>query len=359
MKFNPINIVHTLIIWQSLLFAFVLVTPKYNKKKSNKYLSLLLLTFGIHFIYNILFSNGYYLNFLPAYSCCYGFLYGPLVFLYIKFHLNKDVSFKYLYWLHFSPFIVILTLIFLGYHVCNTVAILILPIMLVYCLFSFREIYIYTKVIPQVSSINFASETKWLKTILVIMLVTVLLNMFQSRIDFFNIGNIKVSMEAIVQVCILFLVNVITYQGLKNPSSFQPISDSDLTMSKSDKLTNDRRTVDVNALQEFADKLEKCMKHDKLYLNSELNINMLAEVINVPKKTISQTINHVIGSNFSDYVNSYRIADARLQLEKKNRDSLSIKEIMYAVGFNSRSVFNTAFKKKTGLTPSEYQKHHG
>ena len=43
------------------------------------------------------------------------------------------------------------------------------------------------------------------------------------------------------------------------------------------------------------------------------------------EKTISQTINHVIGLNFSDYVNSYRIADARLKLEQETKESLSIK----------------------------------
>lgn len=358
MRFNPINIVHILIIWQSLLFALVLITPKYNKKKSNKYLSLLLLTLGIHFIYNILYTNGYYLDILPPYSCSYGFLYGPLLFLHIKFRLAKDASFKPLYWLHFSPFILILTLTSLMYFVCNTVAILILPVMLVYCLFSYREIYIYNKIIPQVSSKSYASETKWLKTILILMLVITLINILQTQMSFINIGHFEVSIEAIVQILILLLVNVITYQGLKNPQSFQQISEADMALTRSSINKNGVSTIDRNTLQELANKIEEYMKQEKPHLNPELNIKILAAAIGVPEKTISQTINHVIGFNFSDYVNSYRIEDARLKLDQETEDSLSIKEIMYDVGFNSRSVFNSVFKKKTGLTPSEYKKQH-
>jgi len=251
MKLNPINIVHILIIWQSLLFAIVLVTPKYNKIKSNIYLSYLLLTLGIHFIYNLLFSNGLFLNILPAYSCSYGFLYGPLVFLYVKFHLLKDTSFKPLFWLHFFPFILILIITSIGYSICNKAAIFVLPVMLIYCLLAFREIFIYTKTIHQVSSKSYSSETRWLKTMLILMLLITLINMLQSQMSFINIGNFELSMEAIVQIGILLLVNVITYQGLKNPQSLQPITDSDVEMSKSNESKKVITTIDKNTLQEF------------------------------------------------------------------------------------------------------------
>ena len=356
MKLEPISIIHTLIIWQSLLFAIVLLTPKYNKNKSNKFLSLLLFTLGIHFIYNILYSNGYYLDVLPAYSCSYGYLYGPLIFLHIKFHLEKDATFKPVYWLHFVPFLFILIATTLGYPVCNSVGVWILPVMLAYSLFSFWEITIYKKTLLQVSSKNQDSEINWLKTMLVIMVIIVIINMIQSQMNTLIIGNFEVSMEAIVQIGVLVLVNIITYQGLKNPQSFQQISESDLAISKSTETKDSITSIDTKSLQGLANRIEKYMKQDKAYLNPDLNLNALAKAIEVPEKTISQTINHVIGSNFSDYVNSYRIADALSMLENQTETSLSIKEIMYDVGFNSRSVFNTVFKKKTGLTPSEYKK---
>ena len=355
MKFDPINIVHILIIWQSLLFAIVLLTPKYNKNKSNKFLSLLLFTVGVHFIYNILYSNGYYLSILPAYSCSYGYLYGPLIFLYIKFYLVKGASFKPVYWLHFAPFLIILIATSLGYPICNRAGVWILPVMLAYSLFSFWEITVYKRTILQVSSRNQDSEMKWLKTMLVIMVIIVIINMIQSQMNTVILGNFEVSMEAIVQIGVLVLVNIITYQGLKNPETFQQISKSDLAISKSAEIKNSFTTIDTKMFRDLANQLEKYMKQDKAYLNPDLNLNTLANTLEVPEKTISQTLNQLIGSNFSDYVNSYRIADAKSMLEHQTESSFSIKEIMYEVGFNSRSVFNTVFKKKTGLTPSEYK----
>jgi AraC-like DNA-binding protein len=230
--------------------------------------------------------------------------------------------------------------------------------MLAYSIFSFREIAIYTKTIPHVSSKNFTSETKWLKSISVFMLVIVLLDLLQSQMKFISVAHFKIPIEVVVQIGLLLFVSMINYQGLKNPHSFQQISDSDIAMSKSSETKSTLATIDKNKLQELANKLEEYMKQDQPFLNPELNINILAGTLAVPEKTISQAINHIIGSNFSDYINSYRIEYARLKLEQDNERSISIKEVMYDVGFNSRSVFNTAFKKKTGLTPSEYQKRH-
>ncbi len=358
MKINPINIIHVLVIWQSLLFAIVLATPKYNKNRSNKFLSLLLLTLGVHFIYNFLYTNGLYLHILPPYSCSYGFLYGPLFFLYIKFHLEKGAAFKPWYWLHFSPFLLILILTSFGFIVCRYVGILIFPVMLAYSILSFREIAIYTKTIPHVSSKNFTTETKWLKTISLFMLVIVLLDLLQSQMQYVTVSHFEIPIEVIVQIALLLFVSMVNYQGLKNPQSFQQISQSDIAMGKSSETKSTLATIDKNTLLELANKLEEYMKQDQPYLNPELNINTLASTLGVREKTISQTINHIIGSNFSDFVNSYRIEDARLKLEQDSERSMSIKEIMYDVGFNSRSVFNTTFKNKTGLTPSEYQKRH-
>lgn len=228
--------------------------------------------------------------------------------------------------------------------------------MLAYSIFSFREIAIYTKTIPHVSSKNFTSETKWLKTISVFMLVIVLLDLLQSQMKFISVAHFKIPIEVVVQIGLLLFVSMINYQGLKNPHSFQQISESDIAISKSSETKSALAAIDKNKLQELASKLEEYMKQDQPYLNPELNINTLAGTLNVPEKTISQTINHIIGSNFSDYINSYRIEDARIKLEQDSEKSISIKEVMYDVGFNSRSVFNSAFKKKTGLTPSEYQK---
>ncbi len=355
MSIDLINVLHVLITWQSLLLAIVLFTPKYSKVKSNKFLSLLLLTLGIHFAYNFLYTNGYFLDVLPAYSCSYGFLYGPFVFLYVKFHLSKDTSFKPLYWLHFVPFIMILVATFLGYSLCRWVGILIPPTMLIYCALSYRAIHIYTKVIAQLSATNHNEEIKWIKTIVIFMLIIVLLDLIQSQMSFLTLGSLRISMESIVQFSLFLLVNMITYQGLKNSQSFQQISVADVDLSRSSASKKDITAFDQQIHRELAESLEKYMIEKRPYMDSELTIHILADALGVKEKTISQTINHILGYNFSDYINTYRIEKAKHMLSPDNNTQPSIKEVMYHVGFNSRSVFNTAFKKKTGFTPSEYQ----
>jgi AraC-like DNA-binding protein len=353
MKMEPINIIHTLVIWQSILFAVILFTPKYNKKKENKFLALLLLTLGIHFSYNILLTNQLFVDVLPQYSCGYGFLYGPFLFLYVKFHFRKDLIFKPIYFLHFAPFVAIIFLTTIGYRVCNSAIFLILlSVMLIYGLLAFAEIIRYKKIILQVSSSSNNSETKWVKTILLLQIVILILNFLQLQLNEIVFFNFRFTLEPLVQLGILIFVNIIIYQGLKNPQFFQKISEKDLVVSEVNK-TNEKLNIEV--LNPISIDLEKYMKEHKPFLNPELNLDTLAENLKVHPKTLSQTINRIIGSNFSEYINSYRIEEAKLLLQNNKDENLTIMEVMYDVGFNSRSVFNTAFKNKTGLTPSQYK----
>ena len=56
-----------------------------------------------------------------------------------------------------------------------------------------------------------------------------------------------------------------------------------------------------------------------------------------------------------DFINTYRIEKAKERLLHPKDEKETILEVMYEVGFNSKSSFNTVFKKKTGLTPSQYK----
>jgi len=358
MKFNPINIVHVLIIWQSLLFAAILFTSKYNKKRENKFLALLLLTLGIHFSYNILLTNQLFLDILPKYSCSYGFLYGPLLFLYVKFHFRKDLNFKPIYFLHFAPFTAIIFLTAIDFRVCNSAMFLVLIlVMFIYGLLSFKEIIYYKKVILQVSSSSNNSETKWVKTILLLQIVILILNFLHLQLNEIILFGFEFTLEPLVQVGILVLVNVMIYQGLKNPQFFQKISETDLVIAEINQSKEKPNKLNIGELNPLAIELEEYMSQYKPYLNSELDLDTLAKALKVHPKTLSQAINQILGSNFSEYINSYRIEEAKLLLQNNTDNQITIMEIMYDVGFNSRSVFNTAFKNKTGVTPSQYKKN--
>jgi len=85
-------------------------------------------------------------------------------------------------------------------------------------------------------------------------------------------------------------------------------------------------------------------------------INDHAEKVSIPPYHLSQVINTCFNQNFFDFINSYRIKDSRRLLSEQDPDKKTIIEILYETGFNSKSVFNTAFKKHTGMTPSQFRK---
>jgi len=64
-----------------------------------------------------------------------------------------------------------------------------------------------------------------------------------------------------------------------------------------------------------------------------------------------------MNTSFWDYVNRFRVEEARDLLE--NNPDVSIISVCFKVGFNSKSSFNTAFKKMTGMTPTEYRSRSG
>lgn len=93
-----------------------------------------------------------------------------------------------------------------------------------------------------------------------------------------------------------------------------------------------------------------------LYKDPELSRAHLSETTGIGVNRISQLVNQTFNLNFSDWINSYRIRESKELLITEME--LSIKEIYYRVGFNSKSAFYNAFKKQTGLTPTAYRQEH-
>lgn len=107
---------------------------------------------------------------------------------------------------------------------------------------------------------------------------------------------------------------------------------------------------------EYVEKLEVAMEQEKLYLNPNLSFERMAEKVDIPSKDLSATINRYYHVNFYEFINNYRINEAKALLEDPALSHRSITEIFYDSGFNSKSVYNTLFKKKFNMTPSQYRK---
>ncbi|MGE5406446.1 MAG: helix-turn-helix domain-containing protein [Methanosarcina sp.] len=100
--------------------------------------------------------------------------------------------------------------------------------------------------------------------------------------------------------------------------------------------------------------LEGIMLKEKPYLDPSLNLSDLSEMINCSPNLLSQLLNENIGKNFYDYVNEYRLGHFHELTRDTRNKQFTFLSLAYESGFNSKSTFNSFFKKTTGVTPSEY-----
>jgi AraC-like DNA-binding protein len=103
-------------------------------------------------------------------------------------------------------------------------------------------------------------------------------------------------------------------------------------------------------------RLLRLMEAEKLYLEPELTLPELAAKLSVSPHHLSQVINRETNKSFFDFVNEYRVQEAKRLLGSPKHSHLSILGIALDAGFNSKSAFYTAFGKHIGMTPSEFKK---
>lgn len=95
------------------------------------------------------------------------------------------------------------------------------------------------------------------------------------------------------------------------------------------------------------------MEEDKPFLSADFSLPDLAEKVGTTVHVLSQVINSGLGKSFFEMTAEYRVEEAKsLLIRQKN---IKVEEIAEQVGYNSKSSFNTAFKKITGVTPSEFR----
>lgn len=110
--------------------------------------------------------------------------------------------------------------------------------------------------------------------------------------------------------------------------------------------------LSVQRMARIGKKLELAMSQDSLYLEDNLSLNSLSLAIDESENHISETLSQYLNTNFFQFVNGYRIEAAKRALVESND---LVTNIALDVGFNSKSTFNTAFKKMVGHTPSAYR----
>jgi AraC-like DNA-binding protein len=115
-------------------------------------------------------------------------------------------------------------------------------------------------------------------------------------------------------------------------------------------------TLTPAQLKKYSQDMTQLFIKDQIHLKPELRLSDLATALNLKSYRVSEVINRGLHTNFYDLVNSYRVTKAKHMLGDSQFDHWNLLGIAEECGFRSKSVFNSVFKTKTGLTPSEFRK---
>jgi len=367
------NIIAIITVAQLLLFAVFLISAKKNRGFDKAALALFLLANGI-FILNFLAFR--YSETILAYSInfffiggTFGFLFGPLLYLYTKTVTTKEFSFTKMTLLHFIPFIAVfcLTLIRFQFQPYETK------------LEIFNTgLYSRTGVVLYLSLMHLITLTYLVISFLIVRNKNLTLKGYYSSLDKINFNWLKLVVSAFFIMWIVDIINMAaSLLGINSTDSKELLTFislfinfvfANLLILKNLRLPEMEEVAETHKYEkspltlqnknEILFKLEKLMKQEKLFLNSSLNLGEVAQKLSVVPRYLSQVINEIKGQNFYDFVNSYRIEEAKKILSDPAHNSEKILSVLYECGFNSKSVFNTVFKKNTGVTPSEFRRNY-
>ncbi len=158
------------------------------------------------------------------------------------------------------------------------------------------------------------------------------------------------------------LFNYLATLGLTFALGFYGIRQDEIYKRKSEK-TDLYQTEERYKKSKLADNKKEDIKSRVLthfrekapYLNPELSMLLLSEELNIPKHQLTEVLNTIIGKNFFQFVNEYRVEAVKQKLSDSSNDKFSIEVIGYDCGFSSKSSFFSVFKNITGQTPSQFK----
>lgn len=152
------------------------------------------------------------------------------------------------------------------------------------------------------------------------------------------------------------LVSVLIFFGLGHSSVFEGLEQRQNNEPEPVKDEQEPENQKDKIRPELIDQVSRHMETEKPYLTPALTLEKLAGQLRIQPRLLSNIINRHFDCNFFEFINSYRVEEAKRMLADNNHADKTMLDIMLDVGFNSKATFNTLFKKKVGMTPSEYRK---
>lgn len=353
----------TTIVWVGFsqsLFAAILVNAKKNLQTQDKILAAWLFLLAIEF-----FTCG--IDFIiwgvPLLSSSF-LLFNPAFYLYIKSLTKPGFKLKSLQLLHLAPFVVFEIAAYIleekstlhnffetdstqWFRFLFSIATLISWIAYNYlsAAMAFRH---RRKLESEFSTIESEKSLKW------ILSLVIFYNLYCAFILILGIVQVSVPGSGLNQYlfnysALLVLIYILGFYGLKQKSVFQ----LELTpVTIKEKYQNSILTIEKKDVIKKA--IIELLENSKIYLNPDLNMNSLSEMLDIPKYQITEVLNSEIGKNFFRFINEYRVEEVKKMLSDQT-NLYSIEAIGYDCGFSSKSSFFTVFKLITGMTPMQYK----
>ena len=164
--------------------------------------------------------------------------------------------------------------------------------------------------------------------------------------------DVKMLINSLLAVTSLFMASYL-YKSFNKPDhDFRSVELTENTTDRYQEKYQDY-SLDQNVLEAYALKIDAFLKDTKLYLNTNLSLDLLSERTQIPRHHLSQVFNLYLRKNFYQTIATYRI-DYALNLLQEDRN-ITFESLAYECGFNSKTSFNRYFKDQTGYKPSEYR----
>jgi AraC-like DNA-binding protein len=370
MSDQVIDIIIMVGIFQGLFLAITLQLISDSNRKANIVLSIILvlamlMLYG-RYVYSRHFNNEIFQWSLVVDSTV--FLFGPLMYLYIKRLLFKEYKMKFSVLFHSIPFLLwlgyaLILLLrfspneFLDYYleghltvVFDIVSIAMMVFNCAYIVLSIMLVRSFRRKERKIISFE-QSPIFYLNAFLIAFSLCMaawifgFINrvLFDSSIPYFS--------YEIIWIAIPIFIYVIGYFSLKQPDLFRVNISKEMNLQRKNRLSEQ----DAVLLKENLDNL--IIDH-KIFLQSDLTLVDVSERLETSTHNVSWLLNNVYRTTFYDFINGYRIQEFIHKIENKEHLKLTILALSYDVGFNSKSTFNKAFKLNMKDTPSNFIKNH-
>ena len=362
--FTLTSIIDILALLQAIIIGVILIFNNADKKPT-LFFGLFLLSFGLGSISVFIEDTGLNVKypellFIPTDSA---FLSTACVYLYIKRLINTFKPRDYIVLLPAAIEIVLFSTLFSldadykkELYATLTESIIEFVYMMIVIIFNVYLVILSLITINRyrIKSENYYSyvivkRLKWIKFALIYFLSVVSLMLSLAVID----EKITYIIFSITDLIFIYWAGI---HGLRQYTIDIP----DWLNNKSVEVNHDQIKIkdnksDITDYEYVYNIIVNKIKSDDLYKNMTLNLGNLAEACSISARRVSEAINQCGKTNFNQFINEFRIGEAKRLLSDPQYDNLSVIGIGMESGFNSKASFYTQFKKSTGLTPIQYK----